>query len=843
MRDYEPLDLASYCNAPARPLGAEPERALGEQVFYGLPFRVGASDGPAERRCIVLNPGDGPIEIPVQSAARHVIVAHRLLSPSAPEGHDIGRDVAEYTFDLGGEAIRVPIRERFEVNGAGGWPYLARPDQKDYMQDRFIGPWELAGWRMTEVEMGVPKHFVLWCWTNPHPDRELTSIRIASQERLLIGGITLGHADEEPFSREPAREVLITLLDPDDADRTCSGGDDRLRSEREGCLEVEVDRGVAGYPFSLPDQSGDDFLNDTHQGWGQKRNAKISPAYVEVSATPSATLSVGVSGREVGSVRWGDVTEQGSVQPNDRCRIEVVQRGRNWVHTSVVDDETGKPVPCRVHYRSPEGIPYAPHGHHAHINTHLESYHLDLGGDLRLGQITYAYIDGKCQGWLPRGEVIVDVARGFEYEPLRARVEIKPGQRELELRLRRWCDMNAEGWYSGDTHVHFLSTMGGHLEAGGEDLNVVNLLASQWGHLFTNTEDITGRPSVSPDGKTVVYASQENRQHLLGHLSLLGLREPVMPWGSDGPSEAEMGGSLETTMSDWADRTHSQGGTVVIPHFPSPNGEPATLIATGRADAVEMTNYHASSHAEYYGYLNCGYRLPLVGGTDKMASECPVGLYRTYVSIPPDQPFTYDTWCANLRAGRTFLSSGPILRFTVDGHEIGDTLNLPGNGGEVEFVAEAESTLPIHRLEIVQGGQPVDAVEEPNGTRKLTLRTRVKITGHTWLAARVSGPGYQPIAHHDSAKWGPGRGIMAHTSPVYVACGGEWWMFDQKVAQYMLTLMDGSLSYIRGMTKQHAPGSATHHHGERDHMEYLERPFHEGVAAVHRRMHQLGLAH
>ena len=29
-----------------------------------------------------------------------------------------------------------------------------------------------------------------------------------------------------------------------------------------------------------------------------------------------------------------------------------------------------------------------------------------------MGQISYAYIDGKCQGWLPRGEVIVDVARG-----------------------------------------------------------------------------------------------------------------------------------------------------------------------------------------------------------------------------------------------------------------------------------------------------------------------------------------------------------------------------------------------------------------------------------------------
>ena len=59
-----------------------------------------------------------------------------------------------------------------------------------------------------------------------------------------------------------------------------------------------------------------------------------------------------------------------------------------------------------------------------------------------------------------------------------------------------------------------------------------------------------------------------------------------MPWCSDGPDEAELGGALDATLSDWADRTHAQGGTVAAAHFPNPNGEPAVLVATGRADAV-----------------------------------------------------------------------------------------------------------------------------------------------------------------------------------------------------------------------------------------------------------------
>src|SRR4030095_12583198 len=117
---------------------------------------------------------------------------------------------------------------------------------------------------------------------------------------------------------------------------------------------------------------------------------------------------------------------------------ERVGEPRNWVETVVLDDDTGRPVPCRVHFRSLAGVPYQPHGHHDHVNSDLGTWHVDVGGDLRLGRVTYAYIDGTCQGWLPRGDVVVDVARGFEYEPVRQVVTIAPGQRELTLRLKRW---------------------------------------------------------------------------------------------------------------------------------------------------------------------------------------------------------------------------------------------------------------------------------------------------------------------------------------------------------------------------------------------------------------------
>ena len=66
---------------------------------------------------------------------------------------------------------------------------------------------------------------------------------------------------------------------------------------------------------------------------------------------------------------------------------------------------------------------------------------------------------------------------------------------------------------------------------------MVNLLQSQWGSLFTNSEEFTGGASVHQQGNNIVYVSQENRQHFLGHLILWGLKEPVMPWCSDGPGK------------------------------------------------------------------------------------------------------------------------------------------------------------------------------------------------------------------------------------------------------------------------------------------------------------------
>src|SRR3954468_2932403 len=89
----------------------------------------------------------------------------------------------------------------------------------------------------------------------------------------------------------------------------------------------------------------------------------------------------------------------------------------------------------------------------------------------------------------------------------------------------------------------------------------------------------------------------------------------------------------------------------------------------------------------------------------------------------------------------------------------------------------------------------------------------VQVRADSWLCARVGGPDYAPVAHHDV--WS--RGIFAHTSPIYLPCGQDWTMADPAALNYLQPLVSGSLEYIRGMSQQWAPGTVSHHHGEADH--------------------------
>ncbi|GII60266.1 hypothetical protein Skr01_03510 [Sphaerisporangium krabiense] len=824
-RGYRPVDLTGVMNAPRSILDDGDSYPLGPRTLYGIPFLFGDEHAPDAALLRVAGGADAAVTIPVDRAFEWMVIAHALESPDLFDGQTVGDVRAHYTLRYeDGAAERLPVRERFEIGPTprlwsdrpipldwGQTPFLAVPDAQHRLMPRTHGRFDAAGARFVDIDdpqarspYVLPYRFYLWPFRNPRPGARVRALEIRSLgPSVLVGALTTSDLEEDPFGRTVWRDVLIDL-DPS----LGTVGED---------LAVGVDRGSATYLYRrvVTSEAGDAGT----PAWGAPVEEEEHRAYVRVAATPSARLTLTRGTSVISTCGWEELLATGG-RSDGGVRWRVPDAGRAWVRTVVRDAATGEPVPCRIHFRSADGVPYPPHGHHGHINSDGNTWNLDIGGDVRLGATTYSYIDGTCEGWLPLGEVTVEAAHGFEFRPIRTTVTIQEGQAELELTLTRMADMAATGWYSGDTHVHFVSTLGAELEARGEDVRITNLLLSQWGHLFTNTEEFTGRPHTSADGHTHVFAGQENRSGMLGHVNLLGLRRPIMPWCTGGAEEAELGGGLETTLAHWADECHEQGGTVVLAHFPVPNGEAAALLATGRLDAVEMIAYDPYNIKEYYRYLNAGYQIPLVGGTDKMSSEVPIGLIRTYAHVPPGEELDYWAWCRAVRRGATSVTSGPLLHLDVNGHRPGDHV-LAAGGGAVRVAARVESIFDLERIEIVLNGRVVAEHRSPRPAGTLDLAAEVPVTEDSWIAARCYGPGADVARHHDV--WA--RPIMAHTSPVYVRTGEGYRRYDETTVRHMLNLIDGSLAYIDERARTQWPGRVCHRHGRSDHLAFLRAPF------------------
>jgi len=90
--------------------------------------------------------------------------------------------------------------------------------------------------------------------------------------------------------------------------------------------------------------------------------------------------------------------------------------------------------------------------------------------------------------------------------------------------------------------------------------------------------DITNEPLVSRDKETMVWVGSENRQHILGHIAMLGPTAPIYPMSAAGPDESYLGDPLWNTMAHRADACRERGGLAVSAHFPYPTVEIAADV-------------------------------------------------------------------------------------------------------------------------------------------------------------------------------------------------------------------------------------------------------------------------
>jgi hypothetical protein len=466
------------------------------------------------------------------------------------------------------------------------------------------------------------------------------------------------------------------------------------------------------------------------------------------------------------------------------------------VHVRVTDGATGKPTPVRLRISDADGRDHPPFGRQARFRTGPGE---DVGGQVLLGGKPFSFIDGACEARLPPGLLTVEIAKGPEYLPLHRQVSLASGQVSLRFTIDRWTDERPAGWFAGDTRATDLPPHAALLEGAGEGLFLVNLLAYERppsGNAaaatpaaapnllaFSGAEPalrlVLGRAEHglgSPDCLAAVNTL--NTHPVLGSVALLNSHRPVFPLRFGQPGEPD-----HWSVSDWCDQCHRKKGLVVWPDLPRllpehPQGEALAALALGMIDAFEIGpdgGLEGESLRDYYRLLGCGFRPVLVGGSGKNANTVPLGAVRTYAHLGPAREPDLAAWIEAVRAGRTFVTTGPLLSLEVAGQGPGAVLSASA-GQNLRIRCRVRSAAPLGRLELLAGPTVVAVAAACGERRTMELETDFCCTGSTWIAARCSPFG--------------------HTNPVFLEVAGAPLRVGGETLAPLLAVIDQTLAWV-----------------------------------------------
>jgi len=431
----------------------------------------------------------------------------------------------------------------------------------------------------------------------------------------------------------------------------------------------------------------------------------------------------------------------------------------------VADGEANKTLVARISLQDERGKFHAPPGALYRV----------------LRDHAHFYCDATAEWSLPAGKYRLLALRGPEYKPADVKFEIIAGEtRALNVDLLRWTHAARAGWYSGENHIHanygygaWYNTPPSMLQqCSGEDLNVCNFMVAN-----SDTDGVfdraffRGGPDPLSTAETILYWNQEFRSTLWGHMTLVNLRqvvEPVFTGFKDTTNPWDI-----PTNSDVADRTHWQKGHVNYTHVAQNAADPFQNpyaakglpidVALGKIDTLDINASYAGTVPIWHRLLNCGFRLPASAGTDcflnHVYSQLPGG-DRVYVHL--NGPLSYPAWIAGLKAGRSFVSNGPVLNLSIDVKEPGAVIASPAPR-TVRIKAVVKSQFPLDKAEVIYNGKVV--LSPPLSPDNLTasLDQELPLDKSGWIALRAQGPGTPNTALSS---------LYAHTSPIYIEIGG-----------------------------------------------------------------------
>jgi hypothetical protein len=462
------------------------------------------------------------------------------------------------------------------------------------------------------------------------------------------------------------------------------------------------------------------------------------------------------------------VTLRGAEPVKSVEKSEKAAKEETTINLKIIDKVSGKAIPARVHLKGPDGKPVQP------PKLPYWRDHFACNGEVKLE--------------LPLGIYSYEIERGPEFSVGTGKFIVERGGRtNVTAPMVRIVDLTEEGWWSGETHVH-RPPADAELLMRSEDLHVAEVI-TWW-------QNRGGNKTVPiPEGNPL-HAFDTNRfYHLLagederngGALLFFNLDKPL-----------EMSGAKAEVPSSVVFATEAKKHAGVWIDMEKPFWWDFPLwVASGLCDSVGLANNHMNrlgmmdneawgkardiakfpsprgnglwSQDIYYHMLNCGIRIPPSAGSASGVLPNPVGYNRAYVHV--DGPLTYEKWWEGMRAGRVFVSNGPLLRCKANGEWPGHVFKSDGRI-DIKLGLQLTSREPISALEVIQDGKVVHTKTVGVGDHQLELGT-LNYRGSGWFLVRAISTEQKTFR-------------FASTGPFYVEVGKDKTSISKASAQFFV---------------------------------------------------------
>ncbi len=406
----------------------------------------------------------------------------------------------------------------------------------------------------------------------------------------------------------------------------------------------------------------------------------------------------------------------------------------------------------------------------------------------------YVVPAGGVETTLPR-QARLEALSGLETALTRLDLDLRKNPpQEIVVKLENVFRPEAHGLVAGNTHLHLMKLSKEDADEYLKQIPAADGLRILFNsYLERHKDDLTYITNRYPIGDLPQFKAsgvlfnngQEHRHNFksygegYGHVMFLNLKNLVKPV-SLGPGITGAGVD-DRPLRLGIDDARKQGATIIWCHN-SFGFEDVPSALTGRLDALNVFDgsRRGSFEESYYRYLNIGLRLPISTGTDWFIYD----FARVYAKAPGK--LTIAGWLEALKAGRCQASNGPLLSLTVDGRDIGETLDL-AKPRKVKIEAAAIGRHNFQELQLVHNGKVIKKqAPDRKNPFQATLVHEVRIDEPAWFAVRIDSTTKNELDHV----------LFAHSSPVYVALAGKG-VFDVEAARGLLKQVEEGQAAIR----------------------------------------------